>query len=95
MLVALDGDDVAGFVHVGVAAPAAEEWHIQGEPGVIRFLSHRPGERAVGVGLLQAAEDWLREGTEPSASGRSFPAREPCISARPLRHEPQPALHRR
>ncbi len=61
LLVAHDGDNVPGFVHVGVAAPAAEEWHIRGEPGVIRFLSHRPGERAAGVGLLEAAEDWLRE----------------------------------
>ena len=59
--VAQEGARIAGFAHVGVAAPATEEWHLKGEPGVIRFLAYRPGERPVGKGLLEAAEGWLRE----------------------------------
>jgi GNAT superfamily N-acetyltransferase len=52
--------EVVGFVHVGVSAKATHDWHIKGEPAVIRFLSYRPGERAVGAALLEAAEAWLR-----------------------------------
>ncbi len=55
------GGEIAGFVHLGVAAPATEDWHVKGEPGVIRFLAYRPGQRAVGAALLEAAESWLRE----------------------------------
>jgi len=53
--------EAVGFVHVGVSAKATHDWHIKGEPAVIRFLSYRPGERAAGVGLLQAAEQWARK----------------------------------
>lgn len=61
LLVAQEGGEVVGFVHMGVAAPATEDWHIKGEPGVIRFLAYRPGQRPVGAALLEAAEAWLRE----------------------------------
>jgi GNAT superfamily N-acetyltransferase len=61
MLVARDGGEVVGFVHVGISAPPTHKWHVKGEPGVVRFLSCRPGERATGVALLEAAERWLRE----------------------------------
>ena len=61
VLVAWAASEVVGFVHVGVSAKATHEWHIKGESGVIRFLSYRPGERAAGVALLQAAEQWARE----------------------------------
>ncbi|UCC67192.1 MAG: GNAT family N-acetyltransferase [Armatimonadota bacterium] len=61
ILVARDAGEVAGFVHVGVSAPPTHKWHIEGEPGVIRFLSYRRGERPVGAALLQAAEQWARE----------------------------------
>lgn len=53
--------EIAGFVHVAVAAPATEDWHVKGEPGLIRFLSYPVGRRAVGNALLEAAEAWLRE----------------------------------
>jgi len=61
ILVARDGREIVGFVHVGVSAPATHKWDIKGEPGVIRFLSYRPGERPVGAALLQAAEQWAQE----------------------------------
>lgn len=60
LLVALTRAAATGFVHVAVAAPATEEWHVKGEPGVIRFLAYPRGERAVGAALVAAAEDWLR-----------------------------------
>jgi GNAT superfamily N-acetyltransferase len=60
LLVAREGTVSVGFVHVGTAAPATEGWHTAGEPGVIRFLTYRRAERAVGAALLEAAEDWLR-----------------------------------
>ena len=55
------GSEILGFVHTGVAAPPTEDWHPKDEPGIIRFLAYRPGQRAVGHALLQAAETWLRE----------------------------------
>ena len=61
VLVARSGPEVVGFVHVGVSAPATHKWHIKGEPGVIRFLSYRPGQRPVGTALLAAAEQWVQE----------------------------------
>ncbi|MCJ7751721.1 MAG: GNAT family N-acetyltransferase [Armatimonadetes bacterium] len=61
VLVAVVAGEVVGFAHVGLSAPATHEWHIKGEPGVIRFLGYRPGERPVGAVLLAAAEEWLRE----------------------------------
>ena len=61
VLVAQEGGEVVGFVHVAVAAPATEDWHLKGQPGVIRFLAYRPGQRPVGKALLEAAEGWLRE----------------------------------
>jgi GNAT superfamily N-acetyltransferase len=61
ILVARATGEVVGFVHVGVSAKATHDWHIKGEPAVVRFLSYRPGERAVGVALLQVAEQWARE----------------------------------
>lgn len=61
VLVAVAAGEVAGFAHVGLSAPATHEWHVKGEPGVIRFLSYRPGERPLGAALLAAAEEWLRE----------------------------------
>lgn len=62
LLVALaDDGEVAGFVHVGVAPPPKDEWQLKGEPGVIRFLAYRSGERPVGSALLEAAEAWARE----------------------------------
>ena len=61
ILVAREEGEVVGFAHVGVAAPATEKWHVKGEPGVIRFLSYRPGERPIGAALLQASERWARE----------------------------------
>jgi GNAT superfamily N-acetyltransferase len=60
ILVAQEGGEIRGFVHVGVAKPATKDWMPQGEPGIIRFLACRPGERAVGVALLEAAENWAR-----------------------------------
>jgi GNAT superfamily N-acetyltransferase len=61
VLVAREGRDVVGFVHVGRSAPPVRDWHAEGEPGVIRFLSYRPGERAIGAALLARAEEWIRE----------------------------------
>jgi GNAT superfamily N-acetyltransferase len=61
ILVARAAREVVGFVHVGVSAKATHEWHVKDEPGVIRFLSYRLGERLVGAALLDAAEKWLRE----------------------------------
>jgi GNAT superfamily N-acetyltransferase len=61
ILAAQDGGDVVGFVHVGISAPPTHPWHVKGEPGVIRFLSYRPGERPIGAALLEAAERWLRD----------------------------------
>ena len=61
ILVVRQAGEVAGFAHVGVSAPPTHKWHIEGEPGVIRFLSYRRGERPVGAALLQAAEQWVRE----------------------------------
>ena len=61
MLVAQDGGEMVGFVHVGISAPPSKTWDIAGEPGVIRFLSYRPGERPIGAALLEAAEQWIRE----------------------------------
>ncbi|HUU55416.1 MAG TPA: hypothetical protein VMY87_10910 [Armatimonadota bacterium] len=61
ILVALAAGEVVGFAHVGVARPETDDWHVKGEPGVIRFLAYRVGERPVGAALLEAAEAWLRE----------------------------------
>jgi GNAT superfamily N-acetyltransferase len=58
---AREGGDVVGFVHVGVAAPVADQWDLPGEPGVIRALCHRPGRRLAGAALLEAAERWARD----------------------------------
>ncbi|UCH36481.1 MAG: GNAT family N-acetyltransferase [Armatimonadota bacterium] len=67
MLVARGANsEVAGFVHLAVAAPPTEDGHPKDEPGLIRFLSYRPGQRAVGQALLDAAESWVRERERPS-----------------------------
>jgi len=60
MMVAREGGDVVGFVHVGVAHPAEEDDFPRGEPAVIRFLGCRVGERRVGQALLEWAERWAR-----------------------------------
>jgi GNAT superfamily N-acetyltransferase len=57
--VATEGEAIVGFAHAAVAAPATEQWHLSGEPGVIRFLACRPGQRPVGAALLDSAEKWL------------------------------------
>jgi len=58
--------DIVGYVHTGVAAaPGEEERGDQGEPGIIRFLSYRPGQRLVGQALLAAAESWICERGRP------------------------------
>lgn len=58
--------EIAGFVHVGISAPpGAAERSDQGEPGVIRFLAYRPGQRATGQVLLHAAEAWIRQRGRP------------------------------
>jgi GNAT superfamily N-acetyltransferase len=61
IMVAEAEGEIAGFVHVGIAPPPEESWHPQGEPGVIRFLSYRPGQRPVGQALLDWAEGWARQ----------------------------------
>jgi GNAT superfamily N-acetyltransferase len=61
ILVAQHGSEAVGFAHVGVAAPSTDDWHCKGEPGVIRFLAYRQGQRPVGAALLGAAERWARE----------------------------------
>ena len=61
ILVAREAGEAAGFAHVAISAPATEDWHCKGEPGAIRFLSYRPGERPIGAALLEAAEGWVRE----------------------------------
>jgi len=61
LLVAREGREAVGFVHAAVAARATADWHLKREPGVIRFLAYRPGERLVGQALLEAAERWLRD----------------------------------
>lgn len=45
---------VAGFVHAAVGPPKPGK---DPEEGLIRFLWYRPGDRAAGAALLQAAED--------------------------------------
>jgi len=64
--VARKGGEVVGFVHVGVALPVEHYEELEGEPGVIRFLAYRVGERSVGQALLEWAEAWAR-GRERSA----------------------------
>jgi GNAT superfamily N-acetyltransferase len=61
MMVAEVEGEIAGFVHVGIAPPPEAPWHPQGEPGILRFLSYRPGQRPVGQALLDWAESWARE----------------------------------
>jgi GNAT superfamily N-acetyltransferase len=73
VLVAREGQEIVGFAHVGLSAEPTHPWHVRGEPGVIRFLSYRPGERAVGAALLEAAEAWLRgRDKQEVAAGHSF-----------------------
>ena len=57
VLVATQGDRLAGFVHLG--RQATNKW--QPEHGIIRFLAYRRGERAVGDALLAAAETWMHQ----------------------------------
>ena len=54
----LEGDEVAGFVHVAVA-PAGEP--VDAEIGAIRALWYDRGQRAVGQSLLDAATGYLRD----------------------------------
>jgi GNAT superfamily N-acetyltransferase len=61
IMVARADGDVVGFVHVGIALPAKDDEEPKGEPGVIRFLSYRVGQRGVGQALLEWAEGWMRE----------------------------------
>jgi GNAT superfamily N-acetyltransferase len=58
--VAQEGGEVVGFVHVGIALPAKGDEEPKGEPGVIRLLSYRVGQRPVGQALLEWAEQWAR-----------------------------------
>ena len=53
---------VAGFVHVGIAAPTKHDSFMKDDAPAIRFLAYRPGERAVGQALIGWAEDWAAEG---------------------------------
>ncbi len=55
-----DGE-VAGFVHVGIGTPTKHDHFMHGDAPAIRFLAHRPGERAVGQALIEWAEGWGRE----------------------------------
>ncbi len=58
LMVAEEGGQIVGFVHVGVAPPATVDWHPQDEPAVIRCLIYRPGHRTAGSELLAWAEQW-------------------------------------
>lgn len=64
VLVAGDGDGLSGFVHLGIQ-PAKDDGAPQ--PGVIRFLAYRRGQRAIGDALLAAGEAWLRNREAKSA----------------------------
>jgi GNAT superfamily N-acetyltransferase len=67
MLVARERNgDILGFVHLAIAPPPTEDWHPADEPGLIRFLTYRPGQRAVGQALLDAAERWVRDRGRPA-----------------------------
>lgn len=59
VFLAVDGEGVLGFVHVG-ERPADKEDDAPAR-GVIRFLCYRRGRRDAGQALLEAAEEWLRE----------------------------------
>jgi GNAT superfamily N-acetyltransferase len=61
MMVARDDGEAAGFVHVGIALPGRDDEEPKGEPGAIRSLAYRPGDRSIGQSLLDWAEKWARE----------------------------------
>ncbi|MBN1460870.1 MAG: GNAT family N-acetyltransferase [Armatimonadetes bacterium] len=67
--VAREGREIVGFVDVAKATPT-KQWELPpGEPGVIRFLAYRVGERAIGQALLEWAEDQLRGQGETDVIG--------------------------
>ena len=56
LIVAQQKGAILGFAHIAVAEPKKD----RGEAGgTIRFLTYKPGERAVGQGLLEAAEGYV------------------------------------
>jgi GNAT superfamily N-acetyltransferase len=56
-----EGGNTVAFVHLGIGPPPSGEQRLQGDLGIIRFLSYTPGQRRAGKALLDAAEDWARD----------------------------------
>ena len=56
VIVAQEGADVVGFAHTAVGSVRRDD---TAEVGLLRFLWYRPGRRAVGVALQDAAEEHL------------------------------------
>lgn len=61
IMVAREGRDIVGFIHVGIARPPEEADSIPGEPGVIRHLCYQPGCHRAGQALLEWAEAYFRQ----------------------------------
>ncbi len=57
VFVAITGDTVKGFVHVGISLKAENE---EEDVGFIRFLGYERGERQTGQTLLEKAEAYLK-----------------------------------
>jgi len=87
-----DDGEVVGYVHVGIALPPEQPWHTQGEPGVIRVLAYRPGQRAVGQALLEWAEAWARRHERTAMEAFSLAFRYPFGLA-PYAHLPDSIAH--
>jgi GNAT superfamily N-acetyltransferase len=61
LMVALEGGEVVGFVHVGVAKPDGHFPTPEGEPAAVRFLGYRRGQREAGRRLLEWVDEYARE----------------------------------
>ena len=58
IFVALDGDSIVGYIHVAIGSPAIDG---MGEEGLIRFFWYLPGQRELGLELLETAEAYLAD----------------------------------
>lgn len=75
LILAVDGDQVVGFVHAGFRA-TADEQHLAHEEGVIYALIVAPAHRRQGIGgeLLRRAEDYLQSrGATTLFAGPAYP----------------------
>ena len=74
--------EIVGFVHLAEVTPVSRSWYGKGEPALIRYLAYRPGRRAAGQALLEAAESWARGRHRPATiAGHTiclYPSHLPC-----------------